>query len=83
MCAVQGYPCSRSAVRLGEPHLLPRQYLWLGHRRKPPLETPGEAELTTQVVVPFNEIRLVEKKMTALVIPNAIGISTGKEKVCS
>jgi hypothetical protein len=33
------------------------------------------------VVIPFSEIRLIEKKMTALVIPNAIGVSTVKEKV--
>ncbi|KAL7418770.1 hypothetical protein Q5752_006453 [Cryptotrichosporon argae] len=34
----------------------------------------------TDVVVPFSEVKSIEKKMTALVIPNAIGVSTGKEK---
>nr|ODN96044.1 hypothetical protein L204_03735 [Cryptococcus depauperatus CBS 7855] len=31
---------------------------------------------TTDVVIPFADVRGVEKKMTALVIPNAIGITT-------
>lgn len=35
----------------------------------------------TDVVVPFQEVQTIEKKMTALVIPNAIGVTTGKEKV--
>lgn len=35
----------------------------------------------TNVVVPFSDIKLIERKNTALVIPNAIGISTAKEKV--
>ncbi|TXT04993.1 hypothetical protein VHUM_03813 [Vanrija humicola] len=34
----------------------------------------------TDVVVPFAEVKTIEKKMTALVIPNAIGVVTGKEK---
>ncbi|ORY34210.1 hypothetical protein BCR39DRAFT_188949 [Naematelia encephala] len=34
----------------------------------------------TNVVVAFSDIRSIEKKMTALVIPNAIGISTRKDK---
>ncbi|ODO10598.1 hypothetical protein I350_01195 [Cryptococcus amylolentus CBS 6273] len=31
---------------------------------------------TTDLVIPFTEIKSIEKKMTALVIPNAIGINT-------
>ncbi|RSH81505.1 hypothetical protein EHS25_006862 [Saitozyma podzolica] len=34
----------------------------------------------TDLVIPFTDVRLIEKKMTALVIPNAIGVVTGKEK---
>ena len=33
-----------------------------------------------QLVIPFNEIKLIERKNTALVIPNAIGIATRSEK---
>jgi hypothetical protein len=36
-----------------------------------------------QLVIPFTDIRTIEKKMTALVIPNAIGVSTGDAKVGS
>lgn len=35
----------------------------------------------TDVVIPFAEVQTIEKKMTALVIPNAIGVMTSKEKV--
>ncbi|OWZ36566.1 GRAM domain-containing protein [Cryptococcus neoformans AD2-60a] len=35
---------------------------------------------TTDVVIPFVEIRSIEKKMTALVIPNAIGVSTANAR---
>jgi hypothetical protein len=35
----------------------------------------------TDVVIPFAEVQTIEKKMTALVIPNAIGVTTSKEKV--
>ncbi|WVQ70710.1 hypothetical protein IAR50_000232 [Cryptococcus sp. DSM 104548] len=31
---------------------------------------------TTDLVIPFTEIKSIEKKMTALVIPNAIGVNT-------
>ncbi|CAK9779701.1 unnamed protein product [Cutaneotrichosporon oleaginosum] len=34
----------------------------------------------TDVVIPFAEVQTIEKKMTALVIPNAIGVTTSKEK---
>ncbi|WOO84709.1 uncharacterized protein LOC62_06G008226 [Vanrija pseudolonga] len=34
----------------------------------------------TDVVVPFADVKTIEKKMTALVIPNAIGVVTSKEK---
>jgi hypothetical protein len=34
-----------------------------------------------QIVLPFNEIKTIDKKMTALVIPNAISISTAKKDV--
>lgn len=34
----------------------------------------------TDVIIPFTEIRAIEKKMTALVIPNAIGLATQKER---
>ncbi|KAL1407061.1 hypothetical protein Q8F55_006474 [Vanrija albida] len=34
----------------------------------------------TDVVVPFSEVKTIEKKMTALVIPNAIGVYTAKER---
>lgn len=33
-----------------------------------------------QLVIPFSDIKLIERKNTALVIPNAIGISTKAEK---
>lgn len=36
----------------------------------------------TDVVIPFAEVQTIDKKMTALVIPNAIGVTTSKEKVC-
>lgn len=40
--------------------------------------------LNSQLVIPFSDVQEIEKKMTALVIPNAIGIVTGKERVsCS
>lgn len=35
---------------------------------------------TTDVVIPFVEIKSIEKKMTALVIPNAIGVSTANAR---
>jgi hypothetical protein len=35
----------------------------------------------TQLVIPFTSIRTIEKKMTALVIPNAIGVATHEAKV--
>ncbi|BEJ10935.1 hypothetical protein CspHIS471_0103570 [Cutaneotrichosporon sp. HIS471] len=34
----------------------------------------------TDVVIPFGEVQTIEKKMTALVIPNAIGVTTNKDK---
>jgi hypothetical protein len=34
-----------------------------------------------QLIIPFSDVQQIEKKMTALVIPNAIGIITSKEKV--
>lgn len=33
-----------------------------------------------QVVIPFSDVQEIEKKMTALVIPNAIGVYTSKER---
>lgn len=38
-------------------------------------------QLISQLVIPFTEIRTIEKKMTALVIPNAIGVQTRDAKV--
>ena len=37
----------------------------------------------SQVVIAFTDIKTIEKKMTALVIPNAIGIYTHDAKVSS
>lgn len=77
--AGQGYPCSRKALCLGEPHLLPLQSVRLGYKRE---QSFCAMAADSKVVVPFLEVLEIEKKMTALVIPNAIGVVTKKEKVC-
>lgn len=44
------------------------------------LITVAEQQLTYKVVIPFADVQEIEKKMTALVIPNAIGVYTSKER---
>jgi len=41
----------------------------------------GHCNTDAQIVLPFSEIKTIEKRMTALVIPNAISISTPKKDV--
>jgi len=45
-----------------------------------PAQSPRDAD-APQVVVAFTDIKQIEKKTTALVIPNAIGVSTATAKV--
>ena len=42
---------------------------------------PSYWNTDAQIVLPFSEIKTIEKRMTALVIPNAISISTPKKDV--
>lgn len=58
--------------------MLPRKHLWMGYRCR--CNVRGQRSCY-QVVVAFTDIRNIEKKMTALVIPNAIGVSTATAKV--
>jgi hypothetical protein len=74
LCPVKGYPRPGSTIRVGKPHLLSCQHLWLGDGCK------SSSTLLMQLVIPFSDIKLIERKNTALVIPNAIGISTRTEK---
>ena len=81
LCTIQGYFGSRPIVRVGKPSVLSRQHLWMGDRRKSTAPFALTLLNRSQVVLPFTEIRKIEKKMTALVIPNAIGVSTKDAKV--
>ena len=75
--SVQGHPGTWADICVGEPPMLSRQHLWMGHE----CESRSRPDLTCQVVIQFVDIRRIEKKMTALVIPNAIGITTTSAKV--
>lgn len=71
-------PHPRPPLRLGEPPCLPRQHPRsvqpLAPSRVPPLTRLAGWETTT--VVPWSEVTAIEKGKTALVLPNAIEIST-------